>query len=103
MDFKKLNETLLMALGETAERYLKAIEEGPHKPHPDGSFAKSPGFTISLIENGKFVTSNLNGLQFVGISLLNGPKFEDIPDQKIRNIAKDYFENITDDIRVERG
>lgn len=92
---KKTNESL-------PNKYLKAIEHGPHIKDANGCCAKSRGFCLSLIENGKTVPSNFDGKETIAISLLMQPAFKDISDKAIIKTAKKYFDNIEDDIEVKR-
>lgn len=102
MDIKKLNEELeKFVVDETMERYLKVTEIGPHIKDKNGICVKTPGMDIRLIQGNEIIKSN-DGNDHVGISLMKGPKFSDVTDQSIRNVAKKYFDNITDDIRIER-
>ena len=102
MNIKKLNEELgKFIVYETAERYLKATEVGPSIKDKNGMCAKTRGFDIRLVQGNEIIKSK-DGNDHVGISLMMGPKFSEISDKAIRNTAKKYFDNITDDIRVVR-
>jgi len=85
----------LDALNETAERYLVA------QPTPEA--ARTPGFTIELIEGNRAVP-NKSGNNYICFSLLNpnAKPLEDYTDQELREKAKKYYDNITDDIRIKR-
>ena len=83
MDFKKLNENLKKAMGinEIAmERYL-SVEYNEADPDKQ---------TLVLY----------NGPAVVDSETINLEDPLHTPDQEIRDIAKKYFDGITDDIRV---
>ena len=92
MDFKKLNDQLKQYINETMERYLSVEPTGPN--------VRTPGFNISLYQGETKVPNKLNGNDFIGMSLLHSKPLIEYTDQEIRDIAKQYFDNITDDIRV---
>ena len=84
-------------INETCERYLEIQKVGPNYPNADGSYVKSPGLNVSLIEDNKTITAS-NGSNYVGLSLLGGSTWSD---ESIRNTMKEYYPNITDDIVIK--
>ena len=89
----KINE--LLEEFDKLDKYLRVENVGPAYPNPDGSFAKSPGLHVSLIENDKPVTAS-NGNSYIGLSCLGGNNWTD---ESIRNTMKEYYD-ISDDIEV---
>ena len=92
MDIIKLTEELKKVINEISmERYLSV--------EPGSKSARTPGFELVLYEGNKKVPNKLNGNVYLFISLLHKPLLE-WTDKEIIDIAKKYFDYITDDIRV---